>query len=91
MYCQVTAFGALPCHAEKFTINHADADTDDFGHTFDQDPDSAEEYACGNMIFTRKPPTKEVLEKYSISEAEYHEICDELEETLSPGACGWCV
>ena len=79
------------CSADNFTINGVNANTDDFGEQYDRDSGNAEEYACGDMQFTRIEPTKEVLEKYHITENEYSEICDKLESGLSFGSCGWCV
>ena len=82
---------ALPCSLEVFTINGKTAYQDDFGDTYDHGSESAEEYECGDMHFDRKPPTKEVLDKYNITEKEYDTICDELEDKLYVGGCGWCV
>lgn len=82
---------ALPCSLEVFTINGKTAYQDDFGDTYDHGSESAEESECGDMHFDRKPPTKEVLDKYNITEKEYDTICDELEDKLYVGGCGWCV
>ena len=79
------------CSASNFIINGVNADTDDFGEQYDRDSENAEDYACGDMQFTRVEPTKEILEKYHITENEYSEICDKLESGLSFGSCGWCV
>lgn len=38
-----------------------------------------------------EPPTEIVLRKYSITKEEYYSICDELENKLHVGRCGWCV
>lgn len=84
-------FGTALCYTPKFVINGIIADEDDFGEKYDRDPDNAEDYGCGDMQFTRIPPTNEVLEKYSITEAEYAIIAGQLEEGLSFGSCGWCV
>ena len=43
------------------------------------------------MRFKPQSPTKEVLDKYNITEEEYNKICDELEDKLCVGRCGWCV
>lgn len=82
---------ALPCRLEVFTINGKSAEQDDFGSMYDHDTESAEPYACADMYFEPKPPTKEVLDKYNITEEEYCNICDELEDKLCVGRCGWCV
>ena len=41
--------------------------------------------------FDPKPPTKEVLDKYNITDKEYYNICNELEDKLCVGSCGWCI
>jgi hypothetical protein len=43
------------------------------------------------MQFDRKDSTPQILAKYSITEAEYQEICNQLEKGLSFGACGRCM
>lgn len=82
---------SLPCRLEVFTINGKDANQDDFGDMSDHHAESAEPYACADMHFDRKPSTKEVLDKYNITEEEYYNICNELEDKLCIGGCGWCV
>lgn len=82
---------ALPCSLEVFTINGKTAVLDDFGDIYDHDVESADEYECGDMHFDPKTPTKEVLDKYNITEEEYYNICNELEYKLCVGGCGWCV
>ena len=80
------------CWAKVFIINGIDADVDDFGEKYDRgSDDDVEDYACGNMQFTRIQSTKEILEKYKITEIEYSEICYQLEVGLSFGSCGWCM
>lgn len=91
MKINIKPFHALPCRLEVFTINGKSAEQDDFGSMYDHDTESAEPYACADMHFEPKPPTKEVLEKYNITEEEYCNICDELENKLCVGRCGWCV
>jgi hypothetical protein len=90
MDMKLEIYGAL-CETSKFVINGIEADAYDFGDKDDEDPDNAEDYGCGDMQFTSTPPTKEVLEKYSITEDEYRTVCEELNEGLSFGCCGWCV
>lgn len=90
MTLELEVYKAL-CETSKFIINGIYADYDDFGEKYDRCPGRAEPYACANMQFTRYSPKKEVLDKYGITEAEYEEICDELENKLSFGCCGWCV
>lgn len=84
-------FGTAYCYTSTFIINGSDADHKDFGEQFDRSPETAEDYACGDMQFTRIPATPEVLEKYGITEVEYNLIAGLLEEGLSFGCCGWCV
>ena len=78
------------CAMEIFEINGTEADYDDFGNKYDDDPYHAEDYCCGNMVFEGKPHTQETLDKYKISKDEYYEICERLREELSFGACCWC-
>ena len=79
------------CALRLFDINGIAADTHDFGEQGDADPDSAEDYCCGDMRFTRhESPREGVLTKYGITFEEYDAICFELEDTLSFGSCGWC-
>jgi len=79
------------CSLSVFTINGIDADYSDFGCQYDADPENAEDYGCGDMIFERKDAKQWVLEKYNISLAEYDEVCENLERVLSFGSCGWCI
>lgn len=90
MKLELKVFNAL-CHAEVFEINGIKADSCDFGEKFDRDPGNAEDYACGDMKFTRIPATPWVLEKYGITVPEYELVAGQLEELLSFGSCGWCV
>lgn len=83
-------FSAL-CATQAFSINGIPADSGDFGEHYDNAPDEAEPYGCGDMRFFPKPATDEVLKKYGISANEYTEIAEKLESGLSFGGCGWCV
>ena len=85
------SFGSALCYCPVFKVNGIDATEDDFGDKYDRSPEDAEEYGCGDMQFTRVESTKRVLDRYSINESEYDEICDKLEEGLSFGPCGLCV
>lgn len=78
------------CATEVFIINGVNADSDDFGSSCDESPDTADDYSCGNRVFSAKLPTQEVLDKYGINVTEYNEIAHELEDKLSFGCCGWC-
>jgi hypothetical protein len=82
-------YGCL-CATTTFTINGVEAHKEDFGEQYDRSPETAEDYCCGDMQFTRIPPTPEVLAKYKITEEEYAQVCDKLEEGLSFGRCGCC-
>ena len=87
----IEPFSGLPCELKTFTINGKNADEIDFGDTYDHDTENAESCSCGDMYFEPKNLTKEVLDKYNITEEEYYHICDELEEKLHVGSCGWCI
>jgi hypothetical protein len=84
-------FGTALCCTPVFVINGINADSDDFGEQYDHYPDSAEDYACGDMKFDTKAPEPCVLQKYKIDELEYWTIANKLAEGLSFGSCGWCV
>lgn len=83
-------FASAFCYTPTFTINGIRADDADFGEQFDRSPETAEDYSCGDMQFTRVPATPEILEKYDITWAEYELIAGQLEAGLSFGRCGWC-
>ena len=87
----IRPFRALPCRLEVFIINGRNAEQQDFGDMEDHDIESAEPYACGDIYFDPKPLTKEVLDKYNITEEEYYNICNELECKLHVGRCGLCI
>ena len=86
----IEAYDSL-CELKEFKINGIDADRDDFGRKVDESRETAEEYGCGDMRFTRQEPSMEILAKYSISPKEYDDICSILEKKLSFGRCGWCI
>lgn len=83
-------FGAL-CETAEFKVNGIEASWGDFGSKYDQDPENAEDYGCGDMVFEPCEPKPEVLVKYKIDELEYWSIANALREGLSFGTCGWCV
>lgn len=87
----IKPFHGLPCELEIFTINGKAADGEDFGDAFDHNERIKEPHGCGDMHFDPKPLTKEVLDKYHITEEEYNIICNELEDKLWVGRCGWCI
>ena len=90
MILKLEIYGAL-CSTSVFKINGIDADSDDFGSQGDNDKDGAEDYGCGDMTFERNQPGNAILEKYKITEKEYHQIAQKLEDGLSFGSCGWCA
>ena len=91
MELKLEIFSAL-CATSKFTINGIEADYGDFGEKYDNDPSNAEDYGCGDMkFFPTSPPLPMTLVKYKINEEDYKLICEQLEEKLSFGSCGWCI
>ena len=86
---EIEVYSAL-CSLSVFEINGITADYDDFGVKEDISPETAADYSCGDMHFTPKLATSEILKKYNINVDEYNEICEELEDKLSFGSCGWC-
>ena len=89
MKLELEIFHAL-CETRTFRVNGVCASYEDFGEKYDRNSEYSGPYCCANMQFTRIRPTQDVLNKYSITIGEYHEICDKLEEKLSFGNCGWC-
>lgn len=87
---EIKSMGSL-CALESFKLNGDYVQPEDFGDQYDHSPEDAEDYACGNMKFTRRDSTPEVLAKYQITEEEYDQIASKLETELSFGSCGWCV
>ena len=64
-----------------FTINGKGADQYDFGDIYDHDIESAEPYACANMYFDPKPPTKKVLDKYNLTKEQISEFFAKVRKT----------
>ena len=83
-------FGNSLCYAHG-TLNGITFDSKDFGEQQDLDKENAEDYGCGNMTFTPKPPSAEILDKYKITSDEFNEIAELLAANLSFGRCGWCI
>ncbi len=83
-------FGESYCCCLEFSIGGIEADDADFGVGMDIDRENAEEYCCGNRQFFIRDSSKEVLEKYGITEEEYLDIAERLKKGLSWGRCGWC-
>lgn len=84
------SFASCMCCAQEFEINGVKADSSDFGEQYDNDPENAEEYGCGDMTFFAKQAESEVLKKYKISLEEYEEVAVKLTSGLSFGSCGLC-
>ena len=78
------------CYCPIFTIKGQKADQDDFGEGDDIDFVNKPKYGCGNKVFTPKPVTQKILDKYGIDVDEYNEIASVLEEGLTFGYCGLC-
>ena len=92
MKVKIELYDALPCAMKVFEINGISADKDDFGMGFDHNRKRAEPYGCGCHKFDAyREYTKEIHDKYNITESEYLEVCDLLEDKLYVGYCGWCV
>jgi hypothetical protein len=90
MELNVQVYSSL-CATSVFVINGITADSADFGDQCDHDNNNAEDYGCGDMVFTRKQPDDGVLNKYKISKQEYEEVCEKLEDRLSFGYCDLCT
>lgn len=83
------------CATDVFMINGIHAYVRDFGYKLDRNPDNATNttwtVGCGDMRFTRKKYSDKILEKYGITEQDYKEVCDRLEELLAIGKCDDCL
>lgn len=90
MEYKAEVFSAL-CSLAEFMINGIAADEYDFVDKYDHSPETAEDYACGNMQADIKAATDEVLEKYDITADEYATIAADVAEKVSFGCCGLCV
>lgn len=90
MRVEIVPYEAL-CELKVFSVNGKDADYDDFVSKYDHDEENAPDYGCGDMRCDEKDPSPEVLAKYGITLAEYHEIVEHLCSVLDFGCCGWCV
>lgn len=86
---EIKAFSSY-CALDRFQIHGMDANVEDFGSDWDDDPENAPDYGCGNRVWERNPATTAMLNKYNITLEEYNEICDKLEADLSFGCCGLC-
>lgn len=89
MKLELEIFDSL-CATGFFKINDIQANECDFGVLYDDDPEGADEYSCGDRRFTPHDATDAVLAKYSITSAEYLIVCGQLESGLSFGNCGLC-
>ena len=78
------------CGAYTFTIRRKAADINDFGTLDDTNEKCAPDWGCGNMCFTPKFPTQEILDKYKISVDEYKQITEALEDGFAYGCCDMC-
>ena len=82
----------LPCACEVFEINGKSASIADFGYMADIRPELAEPYACGCKVFIpNQNEAEEAMKTYGITIDEFNKVCEELEEKLFVGSCGWCV
>jgi hypothetical protein len=83
-------FGTYLCYTPTFIINGVAADSNDFGNQGDENSNDAPPYGCGDMTFTPRNATLEVLEKYDITKAEYAVVASQLAAGLSFGNCDLC-
>lgn len=90
MKLEIKVYSAL-CSLKTFVINGIDADENDFVNKYDHSPETAEDYACGDMQADIIDSTNEILEKYNINQEEYEDIAEKVSELVSFGCCGWCV
>jgi hypothetical protein len=79
------------CSLSEFVVNGVGARENDFVDKYDHSPETAEDYACGDMLADLKPATDEILQKYKITLDEYNTIAESVAKKVSFGCCGWCV
>lgn len=84
----IEPYDMLPCGLRVFEINGEPAEYEDFGVKV-MNNGSCMDNTCG-CEFYAEPPKQETLEMYNISEEEYKEICDKLEQVLCVNFCGCC-
>jgi len=89
MEYEITAMKMF-CGLKVFVINGKEADTNDFGFDYDDDPENAPSYGCGDQMFKGKEAGEDILAKYKITKEEYAKIVSELEYKLSFGYCSLC-
>lgn len=98
MTIELEEYNALPCEARIFKINGKDAELRNFGYYDSGDINECEyedirRWGCYERYFITLPyeENKEVAEKYDLTEKEYEDICDILEDKFYIGTCGWCI
>lgn len=88
----IEPYDALPCELKVFTINGQEASYDDFGVSEDTNTEDAEPYGCGcHQFIADKSLAEDTMKKYNITREEFDYICEQLEEKLYVGRCGWCI
>ena len=88
----IETYSALPCELKVFTINGITANQYDFGTNKDRMPSIAEPYGCGCRTFEAdRHRAAACMQRYNITIDEFNKICDELEDKLYVGSCGWCI
>ena len=68
----IEPMNTLPCRLEVFAINGKNANQNDFVYAYDHDIENAETDTCSDMQLEFKFITKEILDKYNITEEEGH-------------------
>ena len=86
----IEPMNTLPCRLEVFAINGKNANQNDFVYAYDHDIENAETDTCSDMQLEFKFITKEILDKYNITEEEYRVICYELKRVLREGKFDSC-
>lgn len=87
----IERFEYMPCELKIFTINGKKANKNDFGEISTHGKSDEDFCECVDMYFESNPPMEKVLNKYNITEEEYYNICNKLEDELYVGDCEWCV
>lgn len=95
---EVKASFSMPCHPAWLRIKGQEATLSEFGYWIKGNKEECTQsdiknWGCYQRRFETFPirENQETLDKYNLSEDEYEEICDKLEEEFNVGTCGWCV
>lgn len=89
---EIETYKSLPCRTKAFRVNGIDADINDFGETDDTGRCNVTECGCGCMEFvSNNSKMNDAMQRYNVSEDEFHEVQKRLELSLCVGECSLCL